>query len=474
MFLYHVYSKDGNYYLYDVNSGKIAEITEEAYSYLSEMEKSEDKNEFIARNSGIKRVIKDARKLGLLLEDYTEYSIPYSDDYIMDLYKAKVKKLTLGLSEDCNLRCKYCVYSGSFVNRRQHRNKFMDYNTAKKSVDFYFKHSYLVENKEISFYGGEPLLNIKVLIKSIDYIRKIDKNAYIAVDTNGVLLKNGKLIDYFVKNNIHLQISLDGPKEMNDRYRVFPGGEGSYDIVYSNLNYLYEKYNKWYLNNISFNVTLVMPFDFLKLFSFIENDKLLKDNNVILTPVYLYGSKQSEIIFDNNDEVELNLLKDIFKEILIEGKRGRIFENINNLFSDSLLRIHREIRQNKAKDYLFPHAICFPGVENLFVSTNGDFYICEKVDDAICIGNVKEGYNFETIFYLLNNYVKIANSRCRNCWVRRLCGNCWANVIEKNDFDESKMDYTCKNNRKYYDNMLKFYTEVRMKNIHAFDYIDEI
>ncbi len=45
---------------------------------------------------------------------------------------ANVRKLLLEVSEDCNLRCRYCVYSGKFLDRRAHSNRLMSWDMAKK------------------------------------------------------------------------------------------------------------------------------------------------------------------------------------------------------------------------------------------------------------------------------------------------------------------------------------------------------
>ena len=75
------------------------------------------------------------------------------------------------MTQQCNLRCEYCAYSGIYDNRT-HSNKRMSFETAKKSIDFFLDHSRDSESIAFGFYGGEPLLEASLIEKCIDYINK--------------------------------------------------------------------------------------------------------------------------------------------------------------------------------------------------------------------------------------------------------------------------------------------------------------
>lgn len=84
--------------------------------------------------------------------------------------------LTLCVTEDCNFRCKYCVYSNLYEFERDYSSNQMDFNIAKKAIDYYFM---LLQEGErynplrkpvVGFYGGEPLLNFKLIKKCVIYI----------------------------------------------------------------------------------------------------------------------------------------------------------------------------------------------------------------------------------------------------------------------------------------------------------------
>ena len=141
-------------------------------------------------------------------------------------------------SSSCNLRCKHCyveTYNSNFSS-----NLSMSREETKNAIDLFFRLSAhglrerTSDIKKITFFGGEPLLNVDLLCFSVGYIRKNygQKHAIIIV-TNGTLL-NKELIDFFKKNNVQLVVSLDGPKEINRAYR----DNMHYDKIIANLKYL--------------------------------------------------------------------------------------------------------------------------------------------------------------------------------------------------------------------------------------------
>ena len=149
----------------------------------------------------------------------------------------------------------------------------MSWDIAKKAVDFYFAHSKESEREgySIGFYGGEPLLNFSVIKKVIEYVK--DKYPQKAKDTIFTISTNLTLLTYehikfFIKHNVHLAVSLDGPEKIHNRYRVFKSGKGSYKKVMENLE-KFRNYNKEYYNNhIVFNVVLSPPIEFMKVHEF--------------------------------------------------------------------------------------------------------------------------------------------------------------------------------------------------------------
>ena len=110
----------------------------------------------------------------------------------------------------------------------------MSEETARASVDFMIERSGSSPVVRLTFFGGETLLNFDVLEKTIPYARRraaeAGKRVEFSLTTNGTLLRP-EVIEFLADNDVGVTISIDGPKEMQDRFRVFHDGRGSYDVV---------------------------------------------------------------------------------------------------------------------------------------------------------------------------------------------------------------------------------------------------
>ena len=165
----------------------------------------------------------------------------YETDTLKDLYMYNMGNVILQVTQNCNLRCEYCVYSGSYINR-VHTNKRMSFETAVKTIDFLAAHSLNCNEVSIGFYGGEPLLNMKLIQETIAYIESlhIDNLRFsYNMTTNAMLL--GRYMDYLVEKDFTLLISLDGD-EYQSGYRVDKHGKSSFTHVVGNIQKLKDTY----------------------------------------------------------------------------------------------------------------------------------------------------------------------------------------------------------------------------------------
>jgi len=156
------------------------------------------------------------------------------------LKKPKFNILYLLVTNRCNFKCKYCFIEGNYP--KNYKFKDMEWKTAKKAIDLFFYINKKKKNKEgqIIFYGGEPLLNYKLIKKSIKYIQqKKNKkfNLTILLITNGSLI-TPKIAKFLKENNIEVGISLDGPKKINDKMRIIERNKGTYKFILNGLNLL--------------------------------------------------------------------------------------------------------------------------------------------------------------------------------------------------------------------------------------------
>ena len=142
-----------------------------------------------------------------------------------------VKALCLHVAHTCNLSCSYCFASQG----RYHGDRaLMSFEVGKRAMDFLIENSGTRRNLEVDFFGGEPLMNFDMVKKLVAYCREQEKihnkNFRFTMTTNGVLIDDD-VIDFCNKECHNVVLSLDGRKEVNDRFRKDYAGRGSYDTI---------------------------------------------------------------------------------------------------------------------------------------------------------------------------------------------------------------------------------------------------
>lgn len=403
-------------------------------------------------------------------------------DKVKEKVSCQLNKIIFNVTEDCNFRCEYCVYSGNYPYRRVHnKSNDISWPIGKKSIDFFLKNSNLSKDRYVSFYGGEPLLNFGFINKMVKYTKKIADNIKFEITTNGSLLDEDK-IKFIVENNLGLSISLDGPQQIHDRFRKFESNKPTHNLIIKRIEYLKKNYPTYYSSKLSINVVLT-PHD--KDFNTL-NDYFAKQ------PLFsgLKDAKKISIGVVNpaiNSYVEKYKYNDFFYKYLAEMFKIYKYYLINSMditeipiAKDLLARFIKTIHFRTVKPlsdytYYWPNGICIPGMRTLFVSADGSFYPCEKIYDygRMYIGNVFDGFDYERIAHYIDEYSKTAYQDCRNCWLFRLCSVCFLNICDyrADTFNLKKRRPFCEALKYVMASYLKLYVSIREQNDHAFDYL---
>ena len=164
------------YYVYDRHTNKILKITKEDYEKINS-KRADD------------TFWKKFQNKGYLLENRVE-EIEHPDTAMLShTLNEKMEYLLLQVTQECNLRCHYCVYGGNYETR-VHSDLNMDISLAEKAIDYYLEHSSQAAELMVGFYGGEPLLKMDLIKHCVSYIKAkaTDKVVKFTVTTNGTLL----------------------------------------------------------------------------------------------------------------------------------------------------------------------------------------------------------------------------------------------------------------------------------------------
>lgn len=419
----HQYKLNNYNIVLDTYSGAIHTVDDLAYDIISlYKEKTEEeivslmlkkyKNDSTITREEIISCIEDIKELE---KNGKLFSKDIYENYAFDFKnrKTEIKALCLHVAHTCNLNCEYCFASqGKYHGERA----LMSYEVGKRALDFLIENSGNRHNLEVDFFGGEPLMNFKVVKKLVEYSRKqekiYNKNFRFTLTTNGLLI-NDEVIDFVNKEMSNVVLSLDGRKEIHDHLRKTITGEGSYDIIIPKFKKLVEarKGKNYYIrgtfthNNVDFLKDILHMADL--------GFKELSMEPVVCAPNEPYALT----------EQDLPIIKEQY-ELLAKEMIKRDSENNGFTFYHYMLDLtHGPCIYKRISG-------CGSGTEYLAVTPWGDLYPCHQFvgDEKFKLGDIYNGITNTKIrdeFKLCNAY---ARPECKDCWAKLYCsGGCAAN-----------------------------------------------
>lgn len=387
------------------------------------------------------------------LFDQLTHNLTYSDDQIYstdDIIKRlpqitpdfvrqnfeNITSIIFEVTEDCNLDCQYCGYGSNYVqpiNRPANRNAYLTANTAKVILDLYFKiwkNSTPNKDIEIMFYGGEPLMNFKLIKYIVDYLNEYAPNNITFkyyITTNGILLS--RYIDFLYSNNFTISVSLDGDERANS-YRKNKLGLDSFKIVTKNLDRIKKSYPDYFRNNITFQSVINTRTTVLGTTRYIKDtygvfptileisENSLKDTNEIAR---YYKNVKSDLI----ESYTLN--KQLCEDYRITNPVYKDLINIYKTFSNNYYQYYRDFL-TKGRDLpSFTPATCFPFEKKLLVSSIGLVFQCERIDFDLPLGRISNdtlSIDFDSIAKRFSDLFCRYEKFCVNCFNKYDCSHC--------------------------------------------------
>lgn len=341
----------------------------------------------------------------------------------------------LGITEQCNLRCTYCCYSGEYANNRSHSRHSM----TRSDIDDIFNFISGLSSKRafrIAFYGGEPLMHYNLVQYAIEMASKLwNGEVTFSITTNATLLTKDK-IDWLIAHHIKLEISIDGTAKFHDKCRIDSAGNGSYSRMYQALSYIFQEYPD-YIPNLQLLMTLP-TFDVLP--SIAEewnNDVILK--HIAPTHITAVAPNFSKGVFRK----EFDLLKVQYLKLLDLYEQHQDWLVLKTFFNECIA--YWKDRPIVDAGNSVPMSTCMPRNNKLFIDTNKQIAICEKISDNFRIGTVDEGVDWNEANEQVKMYYNKRVHRCVHCPAIRMCDLCLTAI----EFNEEQWDVLCHNERVY-------------------------
>lgn len=445
----------GGFYFFEANKNSIVKVSKKEYDVLN----SFMNNENICNADYL--IIKNFKNKGYLSFNRIEEVENPINEIVHFIIEGSLTGITLQVTQQCNFRCNYCVYSGIY-NNRTHSNKRMSFETAKKSIDFAIAHSKNIEKLGIGFYGGEPLLEFNLIKKCIEYVdhEYPGKKVVYNLTSNGYLLTD-EIIKYFAEHDVKLVISLDGPKEVHDSGRKLAiNNSSTFDVVMKNIRNIRENYST-YLSNVIVNAVIGSKNDYNAIADFFDNNDDVKDISVNITAISTYHIKDKERFIDLNkfqNDIEYGYFREYY--YLLKKKKGKS-SKMTKSFKDSIISFSENFKPRKSlPKKAHPGGPCTPGGRRLFVTYDGELFPCEKCSEtcsASNIGNLEKGYDIEKIKNLLN-VGKLTEEECKDCVAMEHCKVCVGTMeVDRDEFCAESKKEICEASKNSFEEMLKNY-----------------
>ena len=436
----HQYKLNGCNIVLDVCSGAVHVVDDVAYDII-EIFEDKNKNEIISficekykDNSDItKQDVEECyEQIAELKEDGVLFAPDTFEPMAGDLKEKTsgvIKALCLHVSHTCNLNCSYCFASQGKYNGER---AIMSFETGKRALDFLIENSGTRKNLEVDFFGGEPLMNWQVVKDLVNYARKIEKeknkNFRFTLTTNGVLVDDD-VIEFSNREMSNVVLSLDGRKEVHDRFRVDYKGEGSWEKIVPKFQEFVEKRgNRDYYMRGTFTHNNV---DFLK-----DIEKMLElgFTELSMEPVVCSPGSEGEltkedlpILFEQYEKLSELMIKR--KE---EGRPFTFYHYMIDLSGGPC--IYKRISG------------CGSGTEYMAVTPWGDLYPCHQFvgDEKFKLGNIWDGVDNKEIQDEFKGCNVYEREECRTCWARLYCsGGCAANAYHSTGSIKGIYKYGC-------------------------------
>jgi len=285
-------------------------------------------------------------------------------------------------------------------------------------------------------------------------------------------------MEYLVDNNVSVLVSLDGPEEMNDRYRKTKGGTGTFRNVMKNIERLRKMNSEYFKKKLGFSIVLAPPYDIKSVLKFFEeNDFLL--NRVILPSFVDEDDTNFFERFTNMEQIDYDLgcqlaeLKSAYIKMLLEEERNAPgYQFMSNLFEDRIRDIYKRCLV-RLQGQVFPNGICLPGVQKLLISPDGKFHICEKIGHLFPIGDLYNGFDIDKIYRLIYEYISISESDCINCWAVRFCKACFIRAIKGEHMSLERKRRHCEEIKVSIISGLKAFCELMSKKPNVLEFMKE-
>jgi uncharacterized protein len=423
---YHAFEREGTRLVYDILTGGLLEPSEHAFRILRAIETQEPSSQVLSDlaeigDHGIEHVLGEIEALydaGLLRKE-DDYSEEVKHGLVRSLMQHRPRKMMLMVQTNCNLKCTYCY---EVLNGFHSTGKSMGYETGCLSVEFLIKRSGPRRDLEITFFGGEPLLNFPLVRELVAYCRGREtdtgKRFSFQLTTNCTLL-NDEIIAFLVEHEFAVMLSLDGPPELHDIHRKDLGGHGTGAVALENAKRLVAAQKRAGIREAMVRITMSHEnHDARALSAYFESQGF---GRVMLGATDGRADHKDPWDLDPSDVQELSEQGEAsLSEYLdwIDGRSPRPADA--SQVTRNLGPILEALRSPDPR----PKVRCGVARNMQAITREGKIYPCHRYagEDAFQLGTLDAGLDPVKVEAYYGALLKVKEEHCSHCWARITCG----------------------------------------------------
>lgn len=356
---------------------------------------------------------------------------------------ANLDLITFEVTDACNLKCKYCGYGELYSNKDKRDNKNLSLDVAKQLLDylsrFWHSTSNLSKNRpiQVSFYGGEPLLNMPFIREIVFYTESMpifrDYFNY-GLTTNALLID--KYMDYLVEKQFKLLISLDG-NEKNHSYRVTRSGKNSFNKVLTNIKLLQNRHPQFFDKYVQINAVLHNLNSVDHIYEYIKKEFNKVPNISELNIVGIAKDKKELFLslFKNKREslYQAEHYEEILPDLFFGSPDIQSLTHFLHHYSGNVFKTYKDLLYGNDHKKYSPSGTCLPFSRKIFVTVNGKILPCERIGQQYSLGQVTSSgvhLDFNEIANLYKAWFEKIYSQCSLCYRYKSCVQCIFNLDE--------------------------------------------
>ena len=420
---FHVFEIAGDRLLFDRATGTTSSLNPVAYHLLLQIRRGipvlEATRTTAEAFSGVhsdelRITLCDMKERGFFrftpVEPATEQDLEY-------LWQHKPRRLQMLMAEGCNLGCRYCY---QWRNGTNQKGTLMPWDVARTAVDYLVWRSGGRNDLQVTFFGGEPLLNYPMIKRVVAYCRSIEqaigRKFVFELITNGTLL-TAEVVDFLVEHRFLLFISLDGWKEMHNYNRpALDGNTELHDVIVRHATYANEQYEKHSLPRIKVRANLTNRFhDKQQVAEYFQSLGFKTIGIGAIAPLNHGDPSHAALTEDQMDELH-------------EKSWQSTLASLQKIKSGTSLSPYETKNLREGSDSLQKRetlgVTCGVCRNTTVVDNKGNMYPCHRYGEMqeYRIGNVYTGLDRQLV---MNYYKKInghSTTDCHDCWIRDYCG----------------------------------------------------